>query len=182
MSSRINKSPDAMICKPKSVKLEGEISIGAGTVIHPSAHIVGKVTIGENNIIEEKVQLIGQGNRPVTIGNANHIEVGATVSGKIGNGNVLEHRSVVKEGGVVGNGCLIGIGIEVSNDVTVEDNTAIWGPLYNKRQLKSTSAEDNEQQILPKIKLLREQMKKEDERDKLKKQKAKAKVDKMSAN
>merc|ERR1712113_183135 len=104
---------------------------------------------------------------------------GAKVSGKIGNGNILEHNVVIKEGGVVGNGCSIGIGIEVANDVTVEDNTAIWGPLYSKRTLRSTSAEDNEQQILPKINLLREQMKKEDERDKLKKQKAKAKIDKI---
>jgi len=180
MSRKINKSPDSMVWKPKSVKLEGEISIGANSVIHPSAQIIGKVTIGENNIIEEKVQLIGVGNRPVVIGNANHIEVGAKVSGKIGNGNILEHRVVIKEGGVVGNGCSIGIGIVVENDVTIEDNTAIWGPLYSERRLRSTSAEDNEQQILPKINLLRDQMKKEDERGKLKKQKAKAKIDKMS--
>lgn len=174
--SRITKDKDAVICKPKSVRLEGEITIGAGTIIHPSAHIHGKVIIGANNIIEEKVQLIGEGNRPVTIGNANHVEVGAKISGKIGNGNVIEHRAVIRENGVVGNGCLIGINIEVGNGDVVEDNTAIWGALHNTRQLKSTSAEDNEQQILPKIELLREQIKKEDERDKAKRQAAKAKV------
>jgi len=178
--SRINKSPDAIICKPKSVKLEGEITIEAGTIIHPSAYVSGgKVIIGENNIIEEKVRLVAVGNTTVNIGNANHIEVGATISGQIGNGNVIEHKAIIEAGAVVGNGCLIGIGMVVKSGETIADNTALWGALKNVRQLKSTSAEDNEQQILPKIKLLKDQFSKEYEREKLKKEKAKAKVNKM---
>ena len=43
--------------------LQGDITIGTRTVIHPRARIIasaGPIYIGENNIIEEQVQIINK--------------------------------------------------------------------------------------------------------------------------
>jgi len=44
-------------------ELQGDITIGSRTVIHPRAKIIallGPIIIGENNIIEEQVQIINK--------------------------------------------------------------------------------------------------------------------------
>ncbi|KJH51719.1 bacterial transferase hexapeptide repeat protein [Dictyocaulus viviparus] len=52
---RINIHPTAIVCR--EAVLEGNVRIGAGTVVHPFAIIKasnGPILIGENNIIEER--------------------------------------------------------------------------------------------------------------------------------
>lgn len=44
-------------------ELQGDITIGSRTVVHPRAKILalsGPIVIGENNIIEEQVQIINK--------------------------------------------------------------------------------------------------------------------------
>lgn len=48
-----------MVCK--EIKLKGQVSFGASTIIHPGVTIIaeaGPIEIGENNIIEEYVNII----------------------------------------------------------------------------------------------------------------------------
>ena len=50
-----------MVCSES--ELQGDITIGSRTVVHPRAKILaisGPIIIGENNIIEEQVQIINQ--------------------------------------------------------------------------------------------------------------------------
>jgi NDP-sugar pyrophosphorylase family protein len=45
---------------PRETELKGEVTVGSGTVLHPSAKILalnGPIVIGEGNIIEEKVEI-----------------------------------------------------------------------------------------------------------------------------
>lgn len=48
-----------MVCK--EIKVKGQVSFGASTIIHPGVTIIaeaGPIEIGENNIIEEYVNII----------------------------------------------------------------------------------------------------------------------------
>lgn len=61
LSSRIKIANGAVVCS--ECELQGDIVIGARTVIHPRAKILalsGPIIIGENNIIEEQVQIINK--------------------------------------------------------------------------------------------------------------------------
>ncbi|KHJ84040.1 bacterial transferase hexapeptide repeat protein [Oesophagostomum dentatum] len=75
--------PTAIVCREAT--LEGCVSIGAGTVVHPFAIIKatnGPIIIGENNIIEERSlieNLLEDGDKVMEVGNQNIIEVGARV-------------------------------------------------------------------------------------------------------
>ena len=54
--SKIIIGKDAVVCKEATLK--GDITIGAGTVVHPKAFIhaeAGPIVIGEKNIVEEQV-------------------------------------------------------------------------------------------------------------------------------
>lgn len=58
---RIKIANGAVVCS--ECELQGDIVIGARTVIHPRAKILalsGPIIIGENNIIEEQVQIINK--------------------------------------------------------------------------------------------------------------------------
>lgn len=51
--------PGALVCEES--KLRGDITIGAGTIIHPSAVIIaeaGPIIIGEHCLIEEQAKII----------------------------------------------------------------------------------------------------------------------------
>ncbi|KIH45231.1 bacterial transferase hexapeptide repeat protein [Ancylostoma duodenale] len=74
--------PTAIVCREAT--LEGCVSIGAGTVVHPFAIIRatnGPIIIGENNIIEDRSlieNILEEGDKVMEIGNQNIIEVGAS--------------------------------------------------------------------------------------------------------
>lgn len=56
---RVKIGQGAMVCK--EIKVKGQVSIGASTIIHPGVTIIaeaGPIEIGENNIIEEYVNII----------------------------------------------------------------------------------------------------------------------------
>ena len=58
---RIKIANGAVVCS--ECELQGDIVIGARTVIHPRAKILalsGPIIIGENNIIEEQVQIVNK--------------------------------------------------------------------------------------------------------------------------
>ncbi|VDK26706.1 unnamed protein product [Anisakis simplex] len=79
---RITLAADAVVCKEAT--LFGDISVGAGTVVHPAAEIKatnGPIVIGENNNVEELAVIenllvnLGPEGETMTIGRDNVFEV-----------------------------------------------------------------------------------------------------------
>lgn len=112
--------PSSIVCSEQST-FEGNIQVGAGSVIHPCVSIRGNVVIGSNNIIEEHTLIEAKDGETLIIGNDNVIEVGCTIRGSIGDGNVLEVRSTVL--GQVLSGCTIGAQCRVEASL---DSTVMW--------------------------------------------------------
>ena len=96
-----------MCCK--NTELSGSISFGRGCIIHPGCSIIsekGEIVFGEGNIVEERVRIVNKKDKPMYIGSYNNFEVGTVVeSSTVGDCNVFQFRSRVREGCVIGNGC-----------------------------------------------------------------------------
>ncbi|VDO46901.1 unnamed protein product [Onchocerca flexuosa] len=77
---RFTIASDAVVCK--EAILEGEITIGSGTVVHPTAVIRatnGPIIIGENNNIEETsvIENLNENGETLLIGRDNVFEIGS---------------------------------------------------------------------------------------------------------
>ncbi|CAJ0595406.1 unnamed protein product [Cylicocyclus nassatus] len=130
--------PTAIVCREAT--LEGCVSIGAGTVVHPFAVIKatnGPIIIGENNIIEDRSlieNILEDGDKIMQIGNQNIIEVGAIVhSATIGNNNVLHVQCEVSENSCLSNGCSIGVRCKLLAKETLPERTVIYGKFNERR-------------------------------------------------
>ncbi|XP_030764015.1 dynactin subunit 6 [Sitophilus oryzae] len=130
--------PGALVCEES--KLRGDITVGAGTIIHPSASIIaeaGPIIIGENCLIEEQAKIIhrlpfdqqNKDNTPVLIiGSHNVFEVDCTIEApKIGNNNVFESKCFVGNKVTVSNGCTIGAGCRITDEQILKENISIFG-------------------------------------------------------
>ncbi|KAJ8924464.1 hypothetical protein NQ315_007261 [Exocentrus adspersus] len=138
--------PGALVCEES--KLRGDITIGSGTIVHPSATIIaeaGPIIIGECCLIEEQVKIIhrlpfDQQNKENTtpvliIGSHNVFEVDCTVeSPKIGNNNVFESKCYVGNKVTVSNGCIIGAGCRVTEEQILKENIIIFGSKCQMRE------------------------------------------------
>ncbi|VDN34092.1 unnamed protein product, partial [Cylicostephanus goldi] len=116
--------PTAIVCREAT--LEGAVSIGAGTVVHPFAVIKatnGPIIIGENNIIEDRSLI------------ENMYAVFSVVhSPTIGNNNVLHVQCEVSENSSVSNGCSIGVRCKLLAKETLPERTVIYGK-FNERRI-----------------------------------------------
>ncbi|KAG2219424.1 hypothetical protein INT45_010615 [Circinella minor] len=134
--NRITAGPRAVICQ--ETYLQGEISIGAGTVLHPQCRIVaekGPIYIGKNNIIEENVTIFNKNASPLVIGDENVFEVGCYVEGAhIGNNNIVEARAKVLGTTTIGHHCIIGAACATEVNETISDMTVVYGSKSNRRQ------------------------------------------------
>ena len=140
--SSVSIANGAVVCS--ECKIEGDVSIGRKTVIHPKAQIIaeaGPIIIGENNLIEERTRIInrnpeGAETTPVMIiGNNNVFEVDCSSNAlKIGYHNVLESKSFVGRTTVLSNGCVIGAGCRIDTNETLPENCVVYG-LKNERQI-----------------------------------------------
>ncbi|RXK40580.1 hypothetical protein M231_02035 [Tremella mesenterica] len=101
----------AIICA--DTDLRGEVTIGAGTVIHPKASIYGLgggVVIGEDCIVEEGVVIVNRGPEIMRIGRENHFMVQCHIQAQeIGDFNIFQPRSRVSSGVIITNRCVLGI-------------------------------------------------------------------------
>ncbi|GLV36431.1 Dynactin 6 p27 subunit [Carabus blaptoides fortunei] len=134
----------ALVCVDSN--LRGDITIGAGTIIHPNVSIIaeaGPIVIGESCLIEEQTKIIhrlplGQP-EPETppilrIGSQNVFEVDCTVEApKIGDSNVFESKCYVGSKVSVTSGCIIGAGCRLTAEQTLKDNTIIYGEECHQR-------------------------------------------------
>ena len=133
--------PGAIVCKTSNI--QGDVTIGTGTVVHPKASIIaegGPIIIGPNNIVEEFAliknewlldpslplgkQLLPRG--PMIIGSHNLFEVCCEVtSARIGEFNRFGPRAKVCTGLKIGSHCVVGAATVVSR--SMEDGTGAYG-------------------------------------------------------
>jgi UDP-N-acetylglucosamine acyltransferase len=125
------------------VILEGRIRIGAGSILHARAHLIGPVTIGEGNeifgnaIIGEKPQHFMYKNEPtsVEIGDNNIIRENVTIhrgttgswSTKIGSGNFLMAGAHVAHDCRIGNKCILANNSLLGGHVELVDQCYVSG-------------------------------------------------------
>lgn len=127
----------AVVCQ--DVELKGDITIGAGTVVHPKASIfaiAGPIFIGSNNIIEEAAVIVNRRREPMRIGDDNLIEIGARVEcPSIGDRNTISTKARVHYTVRLGSFCVVGprcLVVPVEDEV-VENFTVFWGPDAERR-------------------------------------------------
>ncbi|VDK87644.1 unnamed protein product [Onchocerca ochengi] len=80
LENKFTIASNAVVCK--EAILEGEITIGSGTVVHPTAVIRatnGPIIIGENNNIEETsvIENLNENGETLLIGRDNVFEIGS---------------------------------------------------------------------------------------------------------
>ncbi|VDN16901.1 unnamed protein product [Dibothriocephalus latus] len=127
-------APGAVVCSES--ELQGDISIGTRTVIHPKARIIaecGPIKIGESNLIEERVEIINNvPNSVMIVGDFNVFEVGARChSREVGDSNVFESKCFVGPQVRISNGCIIGAMCSVTAPGPIPENTVIYGEKVN---------------------------------------------------
>ncbi|XP_023940795.1 dynactin subunit 6 [Bicyclus anynana] len=145
MAQNIKILPGATVCE--DCTLEGDITIGGGTVVHPRVTIIaegGPIIIAEYCIIEEYSTIIHKKSdkqenppKPLFIGAHNVFEVGCKLEspfGHIGESNVFECKSYVGVDVKIGSGCVIGAACQLTVPQSLPDNTVIWGSEHHNRE------------------------------------------------
>lgn len=126
---RITVGSKAIVCQ--DADLRGEISIGAGCVLHPRCTIfayAGPIILGECCIVEETAIIVNRSKEPMIIGAYNLFEVGCRIEAQsIGAYNTFEAKARVSSSITVGDYCTIGAGCTVVPDraASVEDWQAL---------------------------------------------------------
>ncbi|KAF4567784.1 hypothetical protein EYR40_006792 [Pleurotus pulmonarius] len=127
----------AVVCQ--DVDLKGDITIGAGTIVHPKATIFaigGPIVIGMNCIIEESAIIVNRRKQVMRIGDDNLFEIGCRVEcPSTGNYNTVSTRARVHHTVRLSSYCVIGAGCLVapSEDEIIDDYTTIYGPDAQRR-------------------------------------------------
>jgi len=110
--TQLNIHPDALVISDAILK--GQITIGAGTIIHPKAVVnagAGQIIIGSNNIVEETatIQNTGDTDSVMQIGDDNLFEIGSVCHAfEVGNHNIFGIQSTVGPNVTISDGCRIG--------------------------------------------------------------------------
>ncbi|XP_019871063.2 dynactin subunit 6 [Aethina tumida] len=156
MSKNLKIMQGALVCEES--KLRGDITIGAGTIIHPCVTIIaeaGPIIIGDGCLIEEQVKIIHrlpfsqqekekENTSVMIIGSHNVFEVDCTVEAlKIGNNNVFESKCFVGNKVTVTDGCTIGAGCKITEEQILKENTVIYGAKCNMREAIDKPANQN---------------------------------------
>uniref|UniRef100_A0A915Q0C3 Dynactin subunit 6 n=1 Tax=Setaria digitata TaxID=48799 RepID=A0A915Q0C3_9BILA len=134
---RFTIASDAVVCK--EAILEGDITIGSGTVVHPTAVIRatnGPIIIGENNNIEETsvIENLSESGEALLVGRDNVFEIGSVVHApKIGDNNVFGVRCQVGPYTTVTRGCFIGTNCKAMLREELPENTVIYGKNNSRR-------------------------------------------------
>ncbi|KAF8662697.1 hypothetical protein AX16_001139 [Volvariella volvacea WC 439] len=127
----------AVVCQ--DVELKGDITIGAGTVVHPKATvfaIAGPIIIGMNCIIEEGAIIVNRRKEVMRIGDDNLFEIGCRVEcPTIGNFNTISTRARVHHTVRMSSHCVIGAAVLLAptEDEILEDYTVVYGPAAEQR-------------------------------------------------
>nr|CAG4645930.1 EOG090X0I48 [Lynceus sp. MCZ IZ 141354] len=140
-------------------ELQGDITIGSKTLVHPKARILalsGPIIIGDNNIIEEQVTIINQTEaKDVTpvmiIGNNNVFEVDCEVRCvKIGDHNVIESKAFVGREVQLTNGCVITAMTNVSSGEILPEGMLVT-PTLRRMQAELPPVQTAQIEFLSKV-------------------------------
>ncbi|EIW55421.1 trimeric LpxA-like protein [Trametes versicolor FP-101664 SS1] len=127
----------AVVCQ--DVELKGDITIGAGTIVHPKATIfaiAGPIVIGSGCIIEEGAIIVNRRKEVMHIGDDNLFEIGCRVEcPTVGNCNTVCTRARVHHTLRMSSYCVIGAGVLVvpTEDEILDEYTVIHGPAAERR-------------------------------------------------
>ncbi|KAG6820855.1 hypothetical protein H0H93_010682 [Arthromyces matolae] len=127
----------AVVCQ--DVDLKGDITIGAGSIVHPKATIFaigGPIVIGSGCIIEESSIIVNRKKEVMRIGDDNLFEIGCRVeASSIGNSNTISTRARVHHTVRLGSYCVIGAAclLVPTEDEILPDYTVVFGPSAEKR-------------------------------------------------
>ncbi|OZC08790.1 bacterial transferase hexapeptide repeat protein [Onchocerca flexuosa] len=135
---RFTIASDAVVCK--EAILEGEITIGSGTVVHPTAVIRatnGPIIIGENNNIEETsvIENLNENGETLLIGRDNVFEIGSV-------------RCQVGPNTMVTRGCFIGTNCIAVLQEELPENTVIYGKNNSRRVARDPPQNDSPEELI----------------------------------
>ncbi|KAG8751332.1 hypothetical protein FRC14_007985 [Serendipita sp. 396] len=122
----------AVVCQ--DVEMRGDITIGAGSVVHPKAAIFalgGPIVVGMNCILEEGTILVNRRKEVMRIGDDNLFEIHCRVeSPSIGDFNTISTKARVHHTVRLSNYCVVGAGCLVAptEDEILPDFTVLYGP------------------------------------------------------
>ncbi|KAF9019007.1 trimeric LpxA-like protein, partial [Hymenopellis radicata] len=128
----------AVVCQ--DVELKGDITIGAGSVVHPKATIfalAAPIVIGTGCIVEEGAIIVNRRKEVMRIGDENLFEIGCRIECPVvGNYNTFSTRSRVHHTIRISSFCVIGAGclLVPTEEETLEDYTMVYGPAAERRQ------------------------------------------------
>lgn len=151
---------DAVVCREASLK--GNVTVGAGTVVHPGAKIhalAGPIVLGSNNLVEEGVQIVTRENengsgQVLHIGNYNTFQVGCRVyAALVGDGNVVEAKAELGDQCVVESGAVVGSTLRVPPKSIVPEDTVLYGA--GGSRVMEGGAERNTHDLEPRLDQLR---------------------------
>ncbi|GAV08215.1 hypothetical protein RvY_17941 [Ramazzottius varieornatus] len=139
-AASLNAPPGVIILAKAIVaresELQGQITIGGGTIVHPSARILaenGPIVIGDGNIIEERVTIRNVfpvnedgSSRTLYIGSKNLFETFSVTEGNIGDLNTISCKARVGKATTLRNGCVVGVSCAVDSAETIPDNMFIY--------------------------------------------------------
>lgn len=142
--SRVKIAATAIVCE--EAILEGDITIGENTIVHPKCSILatgGPIVIGDGNVleegvvienvsplnqvIEEAVEIQAATEQPVmTIGNGNLFQAGCSIRARlIGNDNLFEPKCHLAINSIITSACIIGARVEILPAQSIEDSTIL---------------------------------------------------------
>eukprot|EP00299_Pterocystis_sp_00344_P014034 c6940_g1_i3.p1 GENE.c6940_g1_i3~~c6940_g1_i3.p1 ORF type:complete len:173 (+),score=38.14 c6940_g1_i3:398-916(+) len=125
----------AQVCRNATVT--GNVVIGSGSLIHPTSVISspsGKIVIGSKSMVEECAQIKNTGVGTMSIGSGTVCEVGCYIeSSSVGDGTIIQAKARVNAGCVIGDGCVIGICVEVPPNTIVPNHTVLFQDASHSR-------------------------------------------------
>ncbi|KAK4686613.1 dynactin 6, partial [Tremellales sp. Uapishka_1] len=107
--TRITAHSTSVICQ--DVELKGDITVGAGTVIHPKATILaigGPIVMGSDCVVEEMAIIVNRNKGIMRIGDDNMFMVASRVeSPSIGDSNTFQPRSKASSAVTISDHCTL---------------------------------------------------------------------------
>ncbi|OII74837.1 uncharacterized protein cubi_02969 [Cryptosporidium ubiquitum] len=123
-----NKNSTSLICLESNIV--GNVELGEGCVVHPSALIdggVGGIVMGKNNIIEDSVKIVNENINKMCIGSNNWFHVRCEINNtlSIGDNNSFEIGSKVNQNTKVGNNCVVSLNSNLPPNFEIYDNMCV---------------------------------------------------------
>ncbi|EKM61599.1 uncharacterized protein PHACADRAFT_204766 [Phanerochaete carnosa HHB-10118-sp] len=126
----------AVVCQ--DVDMKGDITIGAGTIVHPKATIFaasGPIVIGSGCIIEEGAIVLNRRKEVMRIGDDNLFEIGCRVECPMANFNTICTRARIHYTTRLSSYCVVGAGclVVATEEEILDEYTVIYGPGAERR-------------------------------------------------